>query len=108
MASFLKGLPSYNENNFSRFFSDSNCKSTAKKPPVYICTKDHPSEQVITTEKTNILLRYLHQQLDKKSVAVKKRGTALNGSEACAAGSASKRPRLDQQPPGSDGDQLAS
>ena len=30
-------------------------------------TKDIPSEQVIVTEKTNILLRYLHQQWDKKA-----------------------------------------
>jgi len=43
-------------------------------------------------------------------VAAKKRGTAVSSSEvsASAAGVASKRPRLDQQPSGSDDDQLAS
>lgn len=71
-AEFLKGLPSYNENNFTRFQADSSCKTTVKRPSVYLPTKDHPSEQIITTEKTNILLRYLHQQWDKKN-ALKKR-----------------------------------
>jgi DET1- and DDB1-associated protein 1 len=104
MSSFLKGLPSYNENNFSRFFSDSACKSTGKKPPVYICTKDYPSEQVITTEKTNILLRYLHQQWDKKaqsaaaatSAAKKRDPTLANLDVDETGGPASKQPRLDQ------------
>ncbi|KAL4227424.1 DET1- and DDB1-associated protein 1 [Mactra antiquata] len=67
MADFLKELPSYDENNFTRFNAESGFKSNVKKPSVYICTKDHPSEQVITTEKTNILLRYLHQQWDRKN-----------------------------------------
>jgi DET1- and DDB1-associated protein 1 len=109
MSSFLKGLPSYNENNFSKFFADSSCKSTGKKPPVYICTKDHPTEQVITTEKTNILLRYLHQQWDKKAQnaaaasAAKKRDVMLaNLDAATELGPASKQPRLDTSATGSD------
>lgn len=72
---FLKGLPSYNENNFTRFQADSSCKTTVKRPSVYLPTKDHPSEQIITTEKTNILLRYLHQQWDKKN-SLKKRDSS--------------------------------
>ena len=43
---------------------------------MYVPTKDYPHEQEIVTERTNILLRYLHQQLDKKiaiSAAQKKR-----------------------------------
>ncbi|CAL1531844.1 unnamed protein product [Lymnaea stagnalis] len=67
MGDFLEGLPSYNENNFTRFHADSSHRSN--KPTVYISTKDYPSEQVITTEKSNILLRYLHQQWDKKHVS---------------------------------------
>ncbi|TRY66630.1 hypothetical protein DNTS_007779 [Danionella cerebrum] len=51
MADFLKGLPVYNKTNFSRFHADSVCKASSK---------------FIVTEKTNILLRYLHQQWDKK------------------------------------------
>ena len=33
---------------------------------MYVPTKDYPHEQEIVTERTNILLRYLHQQLNKK------------------------------------------
>ena len=41
--------------------------TTRSRSTVYVPTKDIPSEQVIVTEKTNILLRYLHQQWDKKA-----------------------------------------
>ncbi|XP_053207690.1 DET1- and DDB1-associated protein 1-like [Panonychus citri] len=63
---FLKGLPVYNANNFSRFQADS-FKSSSKKPSVYLPTKDFPSEQTITTEGSNIFLRFLHQQWDKST-----------------------------------------
>ena len=41
--------------------------TSRSRSTVYVPTKDVPSEQVIVTEKTNILLRYLHQQWDKKA-----------------------------------------
>ncbi|KAK7805121.1 hypothetical protein U0070_004247 [Myodes glareolus] len=82
-ADFLKGLPVYNKSNFSRFHADSVCKASNRRPSVYLPTREYPSEQseycstsssttarrgqVIVTEKTNILLRYLHQQWDKKA-----------------------------------------
>ncbi|XP_062888587.1 DET1- and DDB1-associated protein 1 isoform X1 [Mobula hypostoma] len=90
MADFLKGLPVYNESNFSRFHADSVCKASNRRPSVYLPTREYPSEQsecslshidiairnattlVIVTEKTNILLRYLHQQWDKKNAAKKR------------------------------------
>uniref|UniRef100_A0A8C5LPH7 DET1- and DDB1-associated protein 1 n=1 Tax=Leptobrachium leishanense TaxID=445787 RepID=A0A8C5LPH7_9ANUR len=65
-ADFLKGLPVYNESNFSRFHADSVCKASNRRPSVYLPTREYPSDQIIVTEKTNILLRYLHQQWDKK------------------------------------------
>ncbi|XP_029815777.1 DET1- and DDB1-associated protein 1 [Manacus vitellinus] len=65
-ADFLKGLPVYNKSNFSRFHADSVCKASNRRPSVYLPTREFPSEQIIVTEKTNILLRYLHQQWDKK------------------------------------------
>ncbi|KAH9524494.1 DET1- and DDB1-associated protein 1 [Bulinus truncatus] len=96
MGDFLKGLPSYNESNFTRFHSDSSHRYN--KPTVYISTKDHPSEQVITTEKTNILLRYLHQQWDKKHVSQtgsKKRDSQrANLSELSEGSSSSKVARV--------------
>lgn len=45
VAEFLKGLPSYNENNFTKFHVDNNNRSPSKRPSVYIPTKDYPSEQ---------------------------------------------------------------
>lgn len=69
MADFLKGLPVYNKSNFSRFHADSVCKASNRRPSVYLPTREYPSEQIIVTEKTNILLRYLHQQWDKKNAA---------------------------------------
>ncbi|XP_048470311.1 DET1- and DDB1-associated protein 1 isoform X2 [Rhincodon typus] len=71
-ADFLKGLPVYNESNFSRFHADSVCKASNRRPSVYLPTREYPSEQIIVTEKTNILLRYLHQQWDKKNAAKKR------------------------------------
>ncbi|XP_061046253.1 DET1- and DDB1-associated protein 1 isoform X1 [Eschrichtius robustus] len=69
---FLKGLPVYNKSNFSRFHADSVCKASNRRPSVYLPTREYPSEQIIVTEKTNILLRYLHQQWDKKNAAKKR------------------------------------
>ncbi|XP_061261070.1 DET1- and DDB1-associated protein 1-like [Bos javanicus] len=58
--------------NFSRFHADSVCKASNRRPSVYLPTREYPSEQIIVTEKTNILLRYLHQQWDKKNAAKKR------------------------------------
>ncbi|XP_043946593.1 DET1- and DDB1-associated protein 1 [Protopterus annectens] len=71
-ADFLKGLPVYNKSNFSRFHSDSVCKASSTDGSVFLPTREVPSEQIIVTEKTNILLRYLHQQWDKKNAAKKR------------------------------------
>ncbi|XP_044740216.1 DET1- and DDB1-associated protein 1 [Chrysoperla carnea] len=95
VAEFLKGLPSYDESNFSRFHTDNNSRSGMKRPSVYLPTKDYPSEQIIVTEKTSILLRYLHQLWDKKQNTQKKRDhTASEGTNDETWG-ARKRPRVD-------------
>ena len=44
-ADFLKGLPSFNETNFTRFHSDASSKVSVKRPSVYLPTKEYPSEQ---------------------------------------------------------------
>ncbi|KAK4308240.1 hypothetical protein Pmani_020048 [Petrolisthes manimaculis] len=64
-------------------------RTSYKKPPVYLPTKDSPGSQEIVTEKTNILLRYLHQQWEKKCPK-KKRDTGSTGTEEDAP--RSKRP----------------
>lgn len=60
----VKSLPSHNPLNFSKFKSDS--KSTKKKLTPYISTQDRPTQQVIVSDRSNILLRYLYLQLGKK------------------------------------------
>uniref|UniRef100_A0A8C6D288 DET1- and DDB1-associated protein 1 n=1 Tax=Moschus moschiferus TaxID=68415 RepID=A0A8C6D288_MOSMO len=78
MADFLKGLPVYNKSNFSSFHANCLCKASNRRPPVYLPTQEYPSEQIIVTEKTNILLRYLQQQRDKKNAAEKKDQEQVN------------------------------
>uniref|UniRef100_A0A8C5F6X4 DET1- and DDB1-associated protein 1 n=1 Tax=Gadus morhua TaxID=8049 RepID=A0A8C5F6X4_GADMO len=79
---FLKGLPVYNKHNFSRFHADSVCKASNRRPSIYIPTREYPSEQIIVTEKTNILLRYLHQQWDKKNAGRKRDPDHAEGESA--------------------------
>eukprot|EP00794_Sanderia_malayensis_P010096 gene10096-11127_t len=83
---FLNGLPSFNKDNFTKFHADGNqAKNIAsqfyfmfidvsKRPTVYIQFKDDVpiKPQVIITDKTNILLRYLRQQSDIKTVQQKR------------------------------------
>jgi len=73
---FLKELPCFNKDNFSRFNSDDIGKTVTKKPALYIQTSDNTSlldeSQVIVTDKTNILLRYLRQQVDAKNTQSKR------------------------------------
>ncbi|XP_050427279.1 DET1- and DDB1-associated protein 1 [Adelges cooleyi] len=89
IAEFLDGLPSFDARNFSRFHSDNG---RSKRAPVYISTKDSPSDQIIVTDKSNLLLRYLHNQWDKKHGG-KKRELADNAEEQ--AGSSKKRARIE-------------
>eukprot|EP00088_Acartia_fossae_P052378 TRINITY_DN59149_c0_g1_i1.p1 TRINITY_DN59149_c0_g1~~TRINITY_DN59149_c0_g1_i1.p1 ORF type:complete len:148 (+),score=28.93 TRINITY_DN59149_c0_g1_i1:39-482(+) len=96
MNAFLKDLPSRNKDNFSRINPDGHHRSGNGKKSTYITTKDIPSDQVIVTERSNILLRFLHQEWDKKTNATKKRPGALEGQEEPGVGG--KRARLDSDP----------
>merc|ERR1712223_1363479 len=118
LSDFLKDLPTYNRENFSRIHNNDGSTTSSSttprgastasrhRPQMYVPTKDYPHEQEIVTERTNILLRYLHQQLDKKiaiSAAQKKREAELppaGNSEV-----ARKKARLDPLPNGSNTDQ---
>ncbi|XP_058806626.1 DET1- and DDB1-associated protein 1 [Phymastichus coffea] len=93
VAEFLNGLPSINENNFANFHTDNGNRTCVKRPSVYLPTKEYPSEQVIVTEKTTIVLRYLHQRWDKKNAERKRDLLSVNGDSPEE--SRSKRPRLD-------------
>lgn len=59
VAEFLKGLPSYDENNFARFHTDSGSRSCAKRPSLYLPTKDYPSEQSQFTQQSLLLVSIL-------------------------------------------------
>ncbi|KAL4091284.1 hypothetical protein QTP88_025997 [Uroleucon formosanum] len=89
IAEFLDGMPSFDERNFSRFHSDNG---RSKRVPVYITTDDQPCDQIIVTDKSNLLLRYLHNQWDKKHGG-KKRELVETGEESGS--SSRKRPRND-------------
>ncbi|XP_011503419.1 PREDICTED: DET1- and DDB1-associated protein 1 [Ceratosolen solmsi marchali] len=93
VAEFLNGLPSIDENNFANFHTDNGNRTCVKRPSVYLPTKDYPSEQVIVTEKTTIVLRYLHQRWDKKTTERKRELLSVNGDSPEEV--RSKRPRLD-------------
>ncbi|XP_055374560.1 DET1- and DDB1-associated protein 1 [Condylostylus longicornis] len=93
---FLKDLPSHNQRNFSLFNSENGIRTSLKRPTVYIPTEDSPSEQIIVTEKKNILLRYLHQQWDKKSI-LKRREHSSDINSDVANNSRSKRIRLERE-----------
>ncbi|XP_043505730.1 adenine phosphoribosyltransferase-like isoform X1 [Polistes fuscatus] len=96
VAEFLKGLPSHDENNFANFHTDNGNRTCVKRPSVYLPTKDYPPEQIIVTEKTTILLRYLHQQWDKKNPEKKREYLSSNGDEQEESKTIRiKRPRID-------------
>jgi len=64
---FLEGLPSHDPNNFQKFANKEPKESVTKKPKTYISTKDTDSSQLIVTDKTNILLRYLRHKAEREN-----------------------------------------
>ena len=93
LGDFLKDLPTYNRENFTRIHNNESSNrnggnqqiTSRNRPTMYVPTKEYPYEQEIVTERTNILLRYLHQQLDKKiaiSTAQKKREAENNPGQS--------------------------
>ncbi|XP_011181127.1 DET1- and DDB1-associated protein 1 [Zeugodacus cucurbitae] len=97
VAEFLKDLPSHNAQNFSQFNMEHGLRTSQKRPSVYLPTEDVPSEQHIVMDKRCVLLRYLKQQWDKKTLPRKRdhsNGDA-NVGNGTANNSCKKRPRLD-------------
>lgn len=98
---FIKGLPVIDVQNFSQFNTEQALRTSQKRPSVYLPTEDYPSEQHIVMDKRSVLLRYLTQQWDKKTLPRKRD----HGSEGAATGttttangvvnSCKKRPRLE-------------
>jgi DET1- and DDB1-associated protein 1 len=92
IADALKDLPSKNKEHFSRLNIETHNRSTNSRKSTYLTTKDIPPEQKIVTERENMLLRYLHQQWDKKTNAMKKR----QGDSGSQDEPAEKKPKLEQ------------
>lgn len=95
MGDLLKGLPTFNAENFSKFYHETTCKSSCRKPAVYLPTEDHSEVKVIVTDKTNILLRYLHQQLEAKNSHKKRDTTSADLPESTEMTRSKKVPRLE-------------
>eukprot|EP00095_Tigriopus_kingsejongensis_P008905 snap_masked-scaffold1538_size36768-processed-gene-0.0 protein:Tk08905 transcript:snap_masked-scaffold1538_size36768-processed-gene-0.0-mRNA-1 annotation:"det1- and ddb1-associated protein 1" len=124
MEGMLKDLPVRSKDSFSRLKetpspggSTKGCKLSSaahaqQRHYHYVPTQDFPSEQVIVTEKTNILLRYLQQQWDKKTAqqssgsggpSAHKRDHEPHDGPGGRGGSLRKRPRLDNNSGGGSG-----
>ncbi|KJE88924.1 hypothetical protein CAOG_000495 [Capsaspora owczarzaki ATCC 30864] len=115
MANFLSGLPSFDQSAFSDY-NARNKAHHATRPAVYTATSDRslpPGDQVITTDKTHILLRYIKQNDTKargrgavallrcagQTLLVTDILTALHSTQVSAnAGPSRERARPTQQP----------
>lgn len=120
VSDFLKNLPTHNSENFTKLNSSDGVAANGRpltsgsqqsmtsrhRPAVYVPTTDYPTEQLIVTERTNILLRYLHQQWDKKTASAQRKREAeaaaaasgLDDSLTSSGPSSRKKMRLDPIP----------
>ncbi|KAF6216124.1 hypothetical protein GE061_000462 [Apolygus lucorum] len=89
ISEFLSGLPSYDVQNFSKY-ADNQGRLQTRKPALHLPTTESPADQVIVPEKSNILLRYLHQKWEKENPDRKRE---LNDGELPS--HSLKRPRYD-------------
>ncbi|CAD6997464.1 DET1- and DDB1-associated protein 1 [Ceratitis capitata] len=95
VADFLKDLPSHNAQNFSQFNMEHGLRTSQKRASVYLPTEDVPSEQHIVMDKRCVLLRYLKQQWDKKTLPRKRDHNSSADGNGTANSNCKKRPRLE-------------
>ncbi|ALC39963.1 CG31855, partial [Drosophila busckii] len=101
VSDFIKGLPIHDSKNFTHLSNDHGIRTSQKRASVYLPTEDVPeSGQLIVMDKRCVLLRYLTQQWDKKTLQRKREhGNDGNGNNASSTPSSNsnskKRPRLD-------------
>eukprot|EP00743_Colponemidia_sp_Colp-15_P011249 GILK01012521.1.p1 GENE.GILK01012521.1~~GILK01012521.1.p1 ORF type:complete len:120 (+),score=18.46 GILK01012521.1:39-398(+) len=82
---FLSSLPSFNQANFMELKREPS-KLPQKPPTLTVYTPTHPrtippADQVISTEKMNILLRQFYQHAEQKAKAVKRSAAELDQVE---------------------------
>ncbi|XP_030376938.1 DET1- and DDB1-associated protein 1 [Scaptodrosophila lebanonensis] len=95
---FLKGLPCHDSSNFSHVSHEHGIRTSQKRASIYLPTEDVPSEQLIVMDKRCVLLRYLTQQWDKKTLQRKREhgNESSNNTNSTPNGNNSKkRPRLE-------------
>ncbi|KAF6198171.1 hypothetical protein GE061_007918 [Apolygus lucorum] len=81
ISDFLSGLPTYNEENFSRYSGAGN-SATSKRPSTYVPTTESPSEILIVNDETNVLIRYLARKWAKESRGKKR--CSLISTSSCS------------------------
>ncbi|EDW76107.1 DET1- and DDB1-associated protein 1 [Drosophila tropicalis] len=100
ISDFIKGLTIHDSNNFTHL-SEHGLRTSQRRASVYLPTEDVASEQLIVMDKRCVLLRYLTQQWDKKTLQRKREhgngneGNNGNSSTPNGGSSSKKRPRLD-------------
>ncbi|XP_017857845.1 PREDICTED: DET1- and DDB1-associated protein 1 [Drosophila arizonae] len=97
---FIKGLPIYDSNNFTLLSNDHGIRTSQKRASVYLPTEDTPDQaQLIVLDKRCVLLRYLTQQWDKKTLQRKREhgndGSSNNTNNSTNGNNSKKRPRLE-------------
>ncbi|XP_068693236.1 DET1- and DDB1-associated protein 1-like isoform X2 [Montipora capricornis] len=98
MGDLLKELPSFNQKNFSKYSADAGTKPSNRRPVVYLPTReDGTNEQLIVTDKGNILLRYLHRQWEVKSAQCGKKRDIEGADLAESSEPSRKAKRLDHE-----------
>lgn len=98
---FMKGLPIHDSKNFTHLSNDHGIRTSQKRASIYLPTEDVPEQaQLIVMDKRCVLLRYLTQQWDKKTLQRKREhGNDGNNGNANSTTNGSnnskKRPRYD-------------
>lgn len=100
VSDFIKGLPTHDSKNFTHLSNEHGIRTSQKRASVYLPTEEVASEQLIVMDKRCVLLRYLQQQWDKKTLQRKREhgGDGNNGNNSSTPignGNSKKRPRLD-------------
>ncbi|EDV33154.1 uncharacterized protein Dana_GF23128 [Drosophila ananassae] len=103
VSDFIKGLPIHDSNNFAHLSNEHGIRTSQKRASVYLPTEDVASEQLIVMDKRCVLLRYLTQQWDKKTLQRKREhggegngnGNGHGSSSTTNGNNSKKRPRLE-------------
>ncbi|KAH8403361.1 hypothetical protein KR222_011358 [Zaprionus bogoriensis] len=81
VSDFIKGLPIHDSKNFTHLSNEYGIRTSQKRASVYLPTEDVPEQaQLIVMDKRCVLLRYLTQQWDKKTLQRKREHGGNDGN----------------------------